>query len=113
MKTLRELQSEAHENARDKGFWDGVDIHAPHVIPEKIALIHSEASEMLESYREGAMVTTKLPGSLKPVGLPSELADVVIRCLDFAGAMGIDLQAEVELKMAYNSTRSHKHGKAC
>lgn len=46
----------------------------------------------------------------KPEGFPTELADVVIRCMDLADAMGIDLWAEMERKHAYNRTRTRRHG---
>lgn len=47
----------------------------------------------------------------KPVGVPSELADIIIRTLDTAAAWGIDIDAAIERKMAYNLTRAHKHGR--
>ncbi len=46
----------------------------------------------------------------KPEGVASELADIVIRSLDAADAWGIDLMVAVELKLAYNATRGHRHG---
>ncbi len=46
----------------------------------------------------------------KPEGIPSELADVVIRVAHYAGANGIDLSAAIEEKAAYNATRPFKHG---
>lgn len=46
----------------------------------------------------------------KPEGLPSELADVIIRALDTAARLGIDIDAEVAPKLAYNRTRGHRHG---
>lgn len=49
------------------------------------------------------------PGA-KPEGIPSEIADVVIRCAHFCGANGIDLDAAIEEKAAYNATRGFKHG---
>lgn len=49
------------------------------------------------------------PGA-KPEGIPSELADVVIRCCHYAGANGIDLAGSVREKQAYNATRPFKHG---
>lgn len=110
------------------------------IIPEKLMLIVSETAEALEDYREGKMVTLgKWPENYnksfcgncpkevdpktlvcancgwqaKPVGFPSELADIVIRVFDLAGALGINLEQEVLNKMAYNETRPHKHGKVC
>ncbi len=46
----------------------------------------------------------------KPEGIPSELADVVIRVAHFCGANGIDLAAAVREKVAFNKTRPFKHG---
>jgi NTP pyrophosphatase (non-canonical NTP hydrolase) len=46
----------------------------------------------------------------KPEGVPSELADVVIRALDFAETWGIDLESIIAEKVEYNATRGHRHG---
>lgn len=46
----------------------------------------------------------------KPVGIPSELADIVIRVFDAAGRYGIDLEKAINEKMAYNATRPQRHG---
>jgi NTP pyrophosphatase (non-canonical NTP hydrolase) len=48
--------------------------------------------------------------SAKPCGVPSELADVVIRVLHFAGKHGIDLERAVEEKMDHNESRPFRHG---
>ena len=116
-RTFLEMQAEAHVTARSKGWWDdqkegGVVSHplVVKVIPEKLALIHSEVSEALEDYRNGRLETEDDPVIGKPEGFATELADVVIRVMDLAGALGIDLGAEVERKLAYNKTRSHRHG---
>lgn len=47
----------------------------------------------------------------KPVGVPSELADIIIRTLDAAAAWGIDIDAAIARKIEYNATRPHKHGR--
>jgi hypothetical protein len=49
------------------------------------------------------------PGA-KPEGIPSEIADVIIRCAHFAGANNIDLAAVVSEKAAFNKTREFRHG---
>lgn len=121
-KSLADLQHEAHSTAKDKGWWD-----SPRGIPECLALIHSEVSEALEDFRNGDMLETMhypdgdeasiheapidlAKKGLKPCGFPSELADIVIRVMDLAGHLDISLQDMVELKMAYNATRPHRHG---
>lgn len=47
---------------------------------------------------------------VKPIGIPSELADIIIRVGDIAGYYGIDLEAAVVEKMTYNETRGYRHG---
>jgi|GEM_PF-501065 len=123
---LRALQAQAHGNSREKGWWEAQTIEgeidlpsAIASIPEKLCLIHSETSEALEDYRnlpashEGSLLAirvVRLDEKGAPVGFAIEIADIVIRVLDLAGALGIDLQKAVEVKMAYNATRPHRHG---
>ncbi len=54
-------------------------------------------------------VTPGTPGA-KPEGIPSEIADTIIRCAHYCGANGINLAAAVAEKMEYNRHREHRHG---
>ena len=49
--------------------------------------------------------------AMKPVGLPSEFADVIIRVLDACAAWGINIEEAIQIKMAYNATRDRLHGR--
>jgi NTP pyrophosphatase (non-canonical NTP hydrolase) len=71
----------------------------PYKIPAILALIHSEVSKALESFRKDDFANFK-----------EELADVIIRCLDCAGGLGIDIEDEIHSKLKKNSTRGHRHG---
>lgn len=49
-------------------------------------------------------------GVLEPHGVPTELADIMIRVLDLFAAYGLDADLVVQEKMAYNRTRKQRHG---
>lgn len=46
----------------------------------------------------------------KPEGVGPELADLVIRVLDYCEHVGLDLNVEIARKMAHNMTREIRHG---
>ncbi|WP_058301716.1 nucleoside triphosphate pyrophosphohydrolase family protein [Gorillibacterium timonense] len=105
IKELNALCEAAHANAINKGWYE-----EPRTFGEIIALCHSELSEALEDHRNGRGLTEIYYEGEKPCGIPTELADVLIRIFDFCGHVCIDLEEAVYEKMAYNATRSHKHG---
>jgi NTP pyrophosphatase (non-canonical NTP hydrolase) len=73
---------------------------------ELLALIHSEISEALEGERKNLM-DDKLPHRKMA---EVELADAVIRILDYAAGYGYDIGGAFVEKMAYNRTREdHTH----
>lgn len=60
----------------------------------------------------GTEYGTQSPIALeKPEGLPSEVADAVIRLFTFAAKYKIDLPAIIREKLAYNETRPYRHGR--
>lgn len=110
MKTLNEIAKEAYENSKNHGFWD-----KNRDFGEIVALMHTELSEAFEEYRCGKKYNeTYYENGNKPCGIPSELADVIIRICDFCGAHEIDIEKIIEEKMSYNKNRAYKHnGKKC
>jgi NTP pyrophosphatase (non-canonical NTP hydrolase) len=65
----------------------------------------------MEEYRNGHKPDeTYTSAGGKPEGIPTEMADVVIRIMDMAGYYGIDLEQAIIDKIKYNKTRPYKHG---
>lgn len=93
-----------HEVAIEKGFWEGVKDHDK--IGNKLALVHSEVTEVLEAIR-------KNKGSEEVV---EEMADVLIRLLDLyaamrnAGFIEHSLDELLKQKMEVNKSRQRLHG---
>jgi NTP pyrophosphatase (non-canonical NTP hydrolase) len=74
-------------------------------VGELLMLCVSELAEALEGHRKNLM-DDKLPERKM---FEVELADCVIRILDIAGGLGLDLGGAYEEKMAYNAQRAdHK-----
>ena len=98
-----EAQYICHMLARNAGWWNGTITNETYAT--KLALIHSEVSEALEGLRKDKM-DDHLPHR-KAVEV--ELADAVIRIMDMAGALGLDLSGAMVEKLAYNQQRAdHK-----
>lgn len=133
MTGINEVAKEIHENAVAHGWWEG-----DRSFPEIIALCHSELSEALEEYRSGrpnlycdkeetcggkANIAEKWAcdecvlragGDVcemsKPEGIAVEMADCIIRILDWCGKEGIDIDRIISMKHEYNKSRPYRHG---
>jgi NTP pyrophosphatase (non-canonical NTP hydrolase) len=127
--SLREWYEPVRGLCESKGWRRHAPETAPrtgHEFPAYIALLHSEATEALEAYRDSLWSETcyaigkgemhkkgcsgKSHSHPKPIGVGPELADVFIRLIDMCDMWGIDLDSEVKRVMAFGWTRPFQHG---
>jgi NTP pyrophosphatase (non-canonical NTP hydrolase) len=112
--SLNALAARIFDNAKSHGFHSDFDN-----IPEKLMLIVSELGGACEALRVGRRFILK---DFNDAGegaferhckdtFEDELADVIIRTLDLAGSLGVNIDFHVAEKMKYNESRPFLHGK--
>jgi hypothetical protein len=113
------LVKDVHANAILKGWWENGDRNPL----ELHMLMVSELAEATECARRDlppvyydtadgpkSVGIKEIESGVKPEGELVELADVVIRIMDYCGRKGWDLEAAIMVKNEYNQTRPHRHG---
>jgi NTP pyrophosphatase (non-canonical NTP hydrolase) len=118
---INELAEHLHGIARSKGFYDVDDAVLREVVDYdtrqqiKIALeqasfarMHSELSEAVEAIRHGNPMSEKIVGYTH---VEEEIADAIIRLLDYSAAQKFDIGGAIVAKSEYNEGREYLHGK--
>jgi len=111
---LNDLAEAVYDGNRERGFWaNRLDFATV------MMLVVTELSEAVEAQRNKDWFS----GNLKDVytaedfctdvkdTVEDELADAIIRLLDYCGGEGIDIAGHVLAKLKYNETRGKLHGK--
>lgn len=103
---LREIASQCYKTAYEHGFHN-----EPPSVERMFLLAIGELVEAQNELRDGHGIEDIYFNDGKPEGFGIELADAVIRLLDTADTLGLDIEKLVALKMNYNEGRPYKHGK--
>lgn len=108
---INEIADMVHANAVNKGFHETTEAE---FIAQTTANIHGEVSEFWDAYRAGKLFDRCDKGEKCPLTCAEEeLADIIIRAMDTAKRLRINIENAITIKHEYNKTRSYKHGKLC
>lgn len=105
---LNTLRDQVHGLAKDKGWHDDIMPEIDYMA-KAVANLHGEISELWEAARKGEL-HKQCDKACPLTCIEEELADIIIRALDTAGSMEVDIEAAVSTKHFYNATRPHRHG---
>ena len=103
-KEWNRISKKVYMNAVNHGFWQEEPNDG-----ERMALIHAEISEALEALRNGNPSSNKI---MEYSSLEEELADTVIRIMDYAFGNDLDIAGAIIAKIEYNKSREYMHGKS-
>lgn len=98
---------QVHALAVTKGWWDWEGEQRQPLALHMLMV--TEVAEASEQVRDGnPEIWLRHDG--KPEGEAIELADCVIRIMDYFGRQGWSLEKALRMKMEFNEGRPHRHG---
>lgn len=103
---LNELRDEVYKDAYDHGLYKG-EYDAPQLEYAAPGLMFRIQEEVREAWNAALDWMHGVLNAKDHVA--EELADIIITALSVAGHLGIDIDAALRSKVAYNRTRPHKH----
>lgn len=108
------LATDLYETSAKNGFWHIDEISEFAIVPIKLALIADEVSEALKVHRDEFTDTLENANNMtaeQESEFTEELADIIIRTLDLAGGLGLNIGDSIVAKAEKNKTRPFRHGK--
>lgn len=116
MQTLNEIADDVFALACAKG-WHSSAESEDAFVERACNNLHDEVSELHEAWRNNRLhepcdkAEAMTVAGIKPLTcLEEELADIIIRTLDDARKLAVDIHSAVLRKHEFNKTRSFRHG---
>jgi len=109
---LNVIRDDVHENSKAHGFHDFNESDGQ-FITRSLMLMNTETSELFEAYRNHTLglPCDKSSKMVQPLtNEEEEIADLIIRALDYCGRRKIDAGRAVAIKHEYNTRREFRHG---
>jgi len=113
---IREMAGLVHVLACTKG-WHNAEETEDAFINRCCNNLHDEVSELHEAWRNNRLhepcdkAEAMSAQGIEPLTCAEEeLADIIIRAMDDARKLGIDIESAVVRKHAFNKTRPNRHG---
>lgn len=100
--SFNKIAESVFDIAKSKGWWDNDRNNG-----ELLMLIVSEIAEAMEGMRHGNPPSDHIP---EFSAAEEELADAIIRIMDFASARKLRIADAIIAKMEFNRGREHRHG---
>jgi hypothetical protein len=112
---INDLAEDVFKISEGKGFWGIDDVSDFAIVPIKLALINDEVCEALRVHREeyddsGEDFSTYMT-EMQEIDFTEELADIVIRTLDLAAGLDLNIGDAIINKIEKNRDRPNKHNK--
>lgn len=106
---LNRLAADVYAISASKGFHSSSEP----TIGDYVSNLHGEVSELWEAYRKKELdkPCEKSSHMEEPISCAGEeLADIIIRALDMAHQLNVDIGKAVYIKSRYNESRPFRHG---
>jgi NTP pyrophosphatase (non-canonical NTP hydrolase) len=112
---INDLAEDVFNMSESKGFWGIDDISDFAIVPIKLALISDEVCEALrvhrEEYDDSGEDFASYMTEMQEIDFTEELADIIIRTLDLAAGLDLNIGDAIINKIEKNRDRPNKHNK--
>ena len=99
---FKSIQNETYKVAQSKGWYVGDTEDS-----ELLLGLHAEVAEVAEAIRHNNPPSDKMPAYSS---VEEELADVIIRVMNFAQHKDLNVPGAILAKIEFNKTRNYRHG---